>query len=435
MFRLFLFCIIVTSCWSFLFTPISIDKANYAAHFNHTIQNILRYSKLLAHRYNNTRLLKLMGGLIPMDPEVNMNASQLITSKGYPCEDYTVRTEDGFYLEMQRIPHGIDNKNSSKVRPVVFLQHGLLGCSTNFLSNLANESLAYILADAGYDVWLGNSRGTTYGLHHDVYPTSSKIFWQWSFDQMAAFDLPASLDLVTKVTGHETMYYVAHSQGSLVGFLGFSENQTLAKKIKLMVAMGPVYTVGHISSIIKYATLVDDKMLYEMFGHKCFLPQNLIITTIAKTLCRSRTLNFICRDAIATIANFDKQYMNTSRIPVYLTHTPAGTSTQNMDHFAQLVRTKTCQKYNYGSTSENILHYGQATPPKYDVTKLKVPVALFSGGRDTLADPKDVAILRKLLKTTVSDVVIPEWAHLEFIWATNGWDVMFKQLLDLLQKY
>ncbi|CAI9736947.1 gastric triacylglycerol lipase-like [Octopus vulgaris] len=373
--------------------------------------------------------------MIPLDPEVYMNASQLITSKGYPCEDHTVLTEDGFYLEMQRIPHGIKNQDTKKVRPVVFLQHGVLGSSTNFLTNLANESLAFILADAGYDVWLGNSRGNTYGRRHILYPTSSAMFWRWSFDHMAAFDLPASLDYVTNVTGQEKLYYVAHSQGSLIGFLAFSENQTLAKKIKLMVALGPVYTVGHITSSVRFATIIDDKVLFNIFGRKSFLPENLIISTVAKTVCRARRLNFLCKEAIRIVANFDNQYMNSSRIPVYLTHSPAGTSTQNMAHFAQLVRSKDCKKYDYGTQAENLLHYGHPTPPAYNVSKLKIPVALYSGGRDNLADPKDVALLVKKLKTKVTHVVIPKWAHLEFVWAVDGWDTMYKQMIDLLRKY
>lgn len=34
------------------------------------------------------------------------NVTQLITSKGYPCEQHTVQTEDGFLLSVQRIPYG-----------------------------------------------------------------------------------------------------------------------------------------------------------------------------------------------------------------------------------------------------------------------------------------------------------------------------------------
>ena len=64
--------------------------------------------------------------------------SQLITSKGYPCEEYTVQTADGYLLGVQRIPHGRGEQPSS--RPVVFVQHGLLSSSADWLDNLVNES-------------------------------------------------------------------------------------------------------------------------------------------------------------------------------------------------------------------------------------------------------------------------------------------------------
>lgn len=46
------------------------------------------------------------------------------------------------------------------------------------------------------------------------------------------------------------------------------------------------------------------------------------------------------------------------------------------------------QKYDYGET-ENQQRYGQATPPIYDLTKIRGPLALFFGLEDRLANPID----------------------------------------------
>lgn len=80
-------------------------------------------------------------------------------------------------------------------------------------------------------------------------------FWPFlfhSWDEMARYDLPAMLKFVVSKTSQPSLYYVGHSQGTLIAFAEFSRNKELAKLVKRFFALGPVTTTGHIESPIKY---------------------------------------------------------------------------------------------------------------------------------------------------------------------------------------
>lgn len=90
--------------------------------------------------------------------------------------------------------------------------------------------------------------------------------------------------------------------------------------------------------------------------------------------------------------------------------------------------------FDFGAAG-NMKHYNQSTPPEYRVQDMKVPTALFSGGQDTLADPKDVAVLLTQVTNLVYHQHIEHWEHLDFIWGLDAPEQMFPAVLKLLQEY
>ncbi|XP_055281919.1 gastric triacylglycerol lipase [Moschus berezovskii] len=372
-------------------------------------------------------------GKIAENPEASMNVSQMISYWGYPSEMHKVITADGYILQVYRIPHGKNNAHHLGQRPVVFLQHGLLASATNWISNLPNNSLGFLLADAGYDVWLGNSRGNTWAQEHLYYSPDSPEFWAFSFDEMAEYDLPSTIDFILKRTGQEKLHYVGHSQGTTIGFIAFSTNPTLAEKIKVFYALAPVATVKYTQSLFNKLTRIPLFLFKIIFGNKMFYPHNFLEQFLGVEVCSRETLDVLCKNALFAITGVDNKNFNMSRLDVYIAHNPAGTSVQNTLHWRQAVKSGKFQAFDWGTPYQNLVHYNQPTPPIYNLTAMNVPIAVWSGGNDLLADPQDVDLLLSKLSNLIYHKEIPNYNHLDFIWAMDAPQEVYNEIVSLLE--
>lgn len=69
---------------------------------------------------------------------------------------------------------------------------------------------------------------------HILWSPSDLEFWAFSWDEMAAYDLPASIDYILQTTGQSSLGYVGHSQGTTMGFAALSSQPQLASKVSLL---------------------------------------------------------------------------------------------------------------------------------------------------------------------------------------------------------
>jgi pimeloyl-ACP methyl ester carboxylesterase len=374
------------------------------------------------------------------DPDCNYNITEMIRSKGYPCEEHKVITNDGYILGVFRIPYG---RNPSKPGRPVLLQHGLLDSATTWVMNFPDQSLGYILADAGYDVWLGNMRGNYYSRAHVKYnPNHDEAFWDFSWDEMARYDLPSMIYYILNVTQNTQIGYVGHSQGTMIGFAEFGRpGSLLHNNVSFWAALAPVAHVGHIKSPLRYlstATIQKDLELYWhlLFGKNEFLPSDYITKWLGTVACAEVIFDkVVCENVFFILFGPEKKNLNETRMPVYVSHEPDGTSVKNMIHFAQGVQSNTFQAYDYGSPDKNQQHYNQTTPPAYDIGAMKVPTAIFSGGEDWLGDPEDVNYILDNIHSLVFKKYIPDYNHIDFVWALTANKLIYPDLLDQMKKY
>ncbi|KAF2898536.1 hypothetical protein ILUMI_07639, partial [Ignelater luminosus] len=193
------------------------------------------------------------------NPDIHATVQQMIERHGYPFLNYTVVSEDGYVLSLFRIPHGKASTGRKMGRPV-FIGHGMGGSSVHF-TFMGNKSLAFNLADKGYDVWLANFRGCQYSNKHIFLNENEREYWNFTFNEVGIYDVPALLDLVVRET-RQKVIYIGFSMGTTASFIYSSEFPEMASRtIDLMISLAPIAYLHHATTP---ATILSIQPLYDL---------------------------------------------------------------------------------------------------------------------------------------------------------------------------
>ncbi|CAG5057873.1 unnamed protein product [Parnassius apollo] len=371
-----------------------------------------------------------------MRKEAYETVPQLITAAGYPAERHRATTPDGYVLQMHRIPAGRRTSRrsgpSGKGKKVVLLVHGLIGSSADFVIMGPDRSLGYILADAGYDVWIGNLRGNYYTSHQNLTRSDPK-FWEYSFHEHGKYDVPAQIDKVLSVTGNSKLLYVGYSMGSTSFFIMMSERPEYNEKVVAFIGLAPAVYLNQIKPLaentLKDLNIVNTLRSQGMLS-LAFRPE--LIDFVVSTMCRVKQPEgeMCMRLAFPFVGEDYEQIDWDIMMPVIVVRIQPA-SWRQLEHFGKIAITGVFTSWEDGL-------FGAVKP--YNLSNVKVPVTLLYGENDQLTEKSQIMRLAKELRKTGMLEEIrpgcnwPKFNHLDFVYAKDLGNLLNRPLVKHVDK-
>ncbi|XP_069676697.1 lipase 3-like [Periplaneta americana] len=369
--------------------------------------------------------------------DVILSTPQLIQKYGYPLEEHTVQTEDGYLLTHFRIPYGRNNPDLAGGPPVI-LQHGLLLASDIWLLEGEEKSLGFVMADAGYDVWLTNSRGNRHSNRHVNLTTNTGKFWNFSYHEMGYYDMPATIDYIRATIGEQKVHYIGHSMGATMLFVMLSMRPEYNDKVRLGISLAPVVFLWEPKSLLINFLVPNIKQLEGVLNLAKvwqLFPYNQKLAREIANYCEESSHQEICLQ-VYKLYYGDNTQLNKTLLPAIAAHHSSGGSTKTVFHFFQMFVTGLFQQYDYGP-QENIKHYGHPEPPAYDLRNVTAPMSLHYGEKDLFVNPEGVRHLaEQLFNVAAMSMGSPiSFNHIDFILGKDAKGRVFEDVVARMAVY
>ena len=375
-------------------------------------------------------LIQLLNvNIADQDVDLNFYYKDYIKSMGYKLEEHEVITEDGYKLTLWHI---IQNKSIDKNK-VIYFQPGFL-CSAWVFFQLGKYSLPFMLTDLGYDVWIGNNRGTIFSMEHISKDPEdwNGDYWDFSIDDFAIYDLPVSINYVRETSGAKKLDYIGHSQGTTVFYMLYMHDPSyIENTINKFISLGSVPNIA-------YTNLLPINILDKIYGllemsqpltKAVFfnIGQRKMLSNICKT-----TPN-ICKMAFEAAASLTP----TNRIKYetlfpFLFYYPAGTSSDTLLHWSQIHQQKKLVYFN-PEYSKNKEVY------EYDINVIKnwkIKAFIQRTDSDTFSSYGDVTELYNTIKNKnlIELVDTPLYGHTDDLAAESAIEDVYIPVINFLQK-
>uniref|UniRef100_A0A182Q8Y3 Partial AB-hydrolase lipase domain-containing protein n=1 Tax=Anopheles farauti TaxID=69004 RepID=A0A182Q8Y3_9DIPT len=347
---------------------------------------------------------------------------ELIEAADYPIEKHVLTTSDGYILKLHRIPDPSQYASSERetkakdpnaldddgllrfgpaklFRGTVLLVPGVFSTAADFVVTGPENGLAFVLADAGYDVWLANVRGSRLARKNIHKSVADSAFWDFSFHEIGTIDLAAIIDYVLRETNAPKIFFVGHNQGMTDLFVLLSSKPRYNRKIYHAVGLASIAYLGTTENrAVRRAAELTDRLYATLTAlniHE-LKPTPDIVRLLSGTVCSGDTSE-LCAEMLR---GFFGSTVDRSRnlLPNIVDDLLTSVSTRQIIHFGQLMQTKKFQQFDYRNYVTNTQKYGQAKPPEYNLS------------RDALRLKEELRNVKNLFE-------VPDMNHIDFMYS------------------
>ncbi|MDW8307634.1 MAG: alpha/beta fold hydrolase [Leptospiraceae bacterium] len=323
-------------------------------------------------------------------------------------ERHEVITRDGWKLTLEHFPSSGPGK-----RFPVLLCHGLLA-NRNYFKIKEEKSLAYLLAQAGYDVWLMDLRGRADAGSPSYF--FGKFRYNYGIDEYIRHDADAAIAYVLEKTKSNKLNWIGHSLGGVVGYSRAGSYED--RRLHTLVTLGSPMRIAPLDRSMQF--------LFRMQGAMVLLPAIPVSPLFKLGFWGPGFLQKPFERVLIYLPNTDKE---TKELLVFevVTNISKNEVYQFIDAVLHEAVVSSDKKINY----------------RQDLRKISIPVLAIAARRDHLADPLTVRDAFELLGSkdkflfiaSKAEGLSEDYGHTDLLVGKKAHEEIFPKIIHFLDKF
>lgn len=382
-------------------------------------------------------------------------------------------SDDGYITTLTRIINPLADRQQLKWPPIMLLHGGTIDATAYIFSSTLyhhpekyprdigdepisswNRSMAFTLANNGYDVWLAETRGSN---EHNLDHIKSAAFksalenknleknmtkgenllsifnsfnyWSFSQDDIITHEIKSQIDKICQVVSAEISPEAAALDKCKVSLVSFSLSTPIAlgflsirpdyakEKIHRFVVMAPTFYRRGMNPVMRFALAIVCPLIPNSLG--VAILYEMIYTQLRRLLLLPGTWKKIRYTGNKFVENLmmgpSAKYRTLLEQNVVF-HLMRLVSFKAGKQMCQQMKGNRLQKYDYG-VEKNMRIYNQPTPPEYNLSNLLIePYLMVSATNDMLSTIESVDFLiKKMNPKPHKHIVAPQFNHLDLV--------------------